>query len=200
MTADLPARKNHTVTVGDDFAPGLSPIRLDSVKLALAPSANTTLPFESIVRGCGTIGATGAGSVALKVDLPGTVGLEVDSGMVTIDAPRTVGGLVNVAAGAALEFVFANGSRPSLAARSFSLEPGSFIVLAADTRVSDIPGEGETFKVVTGCNYADYALEGVTCRTSGLMDACKVIQLFVDEDGDIAVTVKPQKGFLLTIK
>ena len=200
MTADYPARKRHTVTVGDDFAPGLSPILLDSVKLALAPSADTSLPFESVVRGCGTIAASGVGSIALKVDLPGTVGLEVDSGTATIDAPRTVGGLVNVAAGATLEFVLANGSRPALAAGSFSMEPGASIVLAADTRITDIPSGGETFKVVTGCNYADYALEGVTCRTSGLMDDCKVIQLFVDEDGDIAVTVKPQRGFLLTIQ
>ena len=200
MTADLPVRKRHTVTVGDGFAPGLSPIRLDSMKLALAPSANASLPFESVVCGCGAIGVSGAGSVALKVNLPGTIGLEVDSGMAVIDAPRTAGGLVNVAAGASLAFVLADGSRPSLAARSFSMEAGSSIVLSSDTRVTDMPNEGETFKVVTGCSYADYALDGVICRTSGLLDMCKITRLFVDEDGDIAVTVKPRKGLLLTIQ
>ena len=104
-----------------------------------------------------------------------------------------------MAAGASLNLVLADGTRPALASEAFSIASGASIVLSADTRVTDIPSDGETFKVVTGCNYAAYALDGVTCRTSGLMDACKIVQLFVDEDGDIAVTVKPRKGFLLTI-
>ena len=199
MTAEQPTRKRHTVTVGDDFDPGLSPIRLDSMKLALAPSANSSLSFGHVVHGCGTIGVAGAGAVTLATDLPGTVGLDVDSGTAVIDASRTVGGPVNVAPGATLKFMLANGSRPSLSAMAFSVEPGASIVLSADTPVTDVPDEGQTFKLVTGCNYADYALDGVNCGTAGGLAGCTA-KLSVDEDGDIAVVVKPKGGLILTIK
>ena len=144
------------------------------------------------------IGVSGEGAVNLTADLPDNVGLDVDSGTAVIRASRTVGGLVNVASGAALEFVLADGSRPSLAARSFSIESGAKIVVSADGRVTDIPEAGETFKVITGCKYADYAFDGVTCRVAGTL-FCSA-RILVDEDGDIAVTIKPKKGFMLTVQ
>ena len=199
MTADLPARKRHTVTVGDDFDPGFSPIRLDSMKLALAPSANYSLSFGSVVHGCGVIGVSGAGAVTLAADLSGTVGLDVDSGTAVIDASRTVGGLVNVAPGATLKFMLANGSRPALSAMAFSVEPGASVVLSADTIVTDVPDDGETFKLVTGCNYVDYALDGVICGTAGGLAGCTA-KLLVDEDGDIAAFLRPKRGLMLLVK
>ena len=198
ITADMPARKRHAVMVGDDFNPGLSPIRLDSIKLALTPSANASMSFDSDVHGCGVIGVSGAGAVTLAVDLPKNVGLDVDSGTAVVNASRAVGGLVNVASGATLEFVVANGSRPALSAPSFSIESGAEIAVSADGRVADIPEAGETFKVVTGCNYAGYDFDGVACRVSGSLFCSASVA--VDEDGDIAVTIKPKKGFMVTIQ
>jgi hypothetical protein len=199
LTAEYPAKKRHTVTVGNNFDPGCVPVRLEDMKLALAPSAGNSLPLDFAVRGYGVVGASGEGEVRLGMDLPETVSLDVDSGAVVIDASRRVGGKVNVAEGAALKFVLATGVRPSLAARFFNFEPGAEIVLSSDSYVADISKDGETFKLVTGCNYADYAIQGVNLKTSGLSGVRKA-RLFVDEDGDIAVEIKPKTAFQILVR
>ena len=199
LTAEYPAKKRHTVTVGDNFDPGCSPVRLEDMKLALSPSSGNSIPVDFDVRGCGVLGASGQGEVKLDVNLPDAVALDVDSGAAVIAAPRTVGGKVNVASGAALKFVLATGVRPVLSAQFFNIEPGAEIVLASESRVTDIPQEGESFKLVTGCNYTDYSFQDVTCTVSGLLNLRKA-RLFVDEDGDIAVEIKPKTALRITVR
>ena len=198
LTADLPAKKWHTVTVGGDFNPGPSPVRLNNIKLALAPGNDEVMNFDAVLRGCGAVGVSGAGVVALDTDLPVNVGLDVDSGTAKITSSVSVGGKVNVKSGAKLEFQFAKGVRPSLAASSFTIEPGAEIVISAENRVSDIAADGETFKIVTGCKYDGYALEGVTCRATG--NFVRVRDFFVDDDGDLAVTLTPSRGLIVIFR
>lgn len=199
LTAEYPVKKRHIVTVGDNFNPGCSPVRLEDIKLSIEPSAGNALSIDVPVRGCGVIGVSGGGEVKLGVDLPDTIGLDVDSGTVAIDDSRTIGGKVNVADGAALKFVLATGVRPALSAQFFNIEPGAEIVLASESRVTDIPQEGELFKLVTGCNYADYSFRDVACTVSGLLNLRKA-RLFVDEDGDIAVEIKPKMTLRITVR
>ena len=199
LTAEYPAKKRHTVTVGNNFDPGCVPVRLEDMKLALAPSAGNSLPLDFAVRGYGVVGASGEGEVRLGMDLPETVSLDVDSGAVVIDASRRVGGKVNVAEGAALKFVLATGVRPSLEARFFNIEAGAEIALTSESYVAGISKDGETFKLVTGCNYADYAIQGMNLTTSGLSGVRKA-RLFVDEDGDIAVEIKPKTAFQILVR
>ena len=199
LTAEYPAKKRHTVTVGDNFDPGCVPVRLEDMKLALAPSAGNSLPLDFAVRGYGVVGASGEGEVRLGMDLPETVSLDVDSGAVVIDASRRVGGKVNVAEGAALKFVLATGVRPSLEARFFNIEAGAEIALTSESYVAGISKDGETFKLVTGCHYADYAIQGVNLTTSGLSWVRKA-RLFVDEDGDIAVEITPKTAFQILVR
>ena len=198
LTADLPAKKWHTVTVGGDFNPGPSPVRLDNIKLVLAPGNDEVMNFDAVLSGCGAVGVSGAGVVALDTDMPVNVGLDVDSGTAKICSSIAVGGKVNVKSGAKLEFQFAKGVRPSLAASSFTIEPGAEIVISAEKMVSDIAVDGETFKIVTGCKYDGYALEGVTCRATGKF--VRVRDFFVDDDGDLAVTLTPSRGLIVIFR
>ena len=199
LTAEYPVKKRHIVTVGDNFNPGCSPVRLEDIKLSIEPSAGNSLPIDVPVCGCGVIGASGEGEVKLGVDLPDTIGLDVDSGAVAIDDSRTIGGKVNVAEGAALKFVLATGVRPSLEARFFNIEAGAEIALTSESYVAGISKDGETFKLITGCNYADYAIQGVNLTTSGLSGVRKA-RLFVDEYGDIAVEIKPKTAFQILVR
>ena len=199
LTAEYPVKKRHIVTVGDNFNPGCSPVRLEDIKFSIEPSAGNSLPIDVPVCGCGVIGASGEGEVKLGVDLPDTIGLDVDSGAVAIDDSRTIGGKVNVAEGAALKFVLATGVRPSLEARFFNIEAGAEIALTSESYVAGISKDGETFKLVIGCNYADYAIQGVNLTTSGLSGVRKA-RLFVDEDGDIAVEIKPKTAFQILVR
>ncbi len=200
LTVDMPAKRRHTVTIASEFNPGPSPIRLDSVKLALAPAEGQTMDLGADVRGCGAVGVSGQGSVAIAANLPAAIGLDVDSGAAVISADRTVGGVVNVRSGAALEFWLGNATRPSLSAEFFTIEPGAEIVLSADMMPRDVPKEGETFKVVRGCRYAAYALEGVTCRTAGKLVDCTA-RVFVDDDGDISVNFRRTRyGFKIVVR
>ena len=136
--------------------------------------------------------------VALDTDLPVNVGLDVDSGTAKVCSSVSVDGKVNVKSGAKLEFQFAKGVRPSIAASSFALEPGAEIVISAENRVSDIAVDGETFKIVTGCKYDGYALKRVTCRATG--NFVRVRDFFVDDDGDLAVTLTPRRGFVVSVR
>lgn len=200
LTVDMPAKKRHTVTVESAFNPGPSPIRLDSVKLALAPAEAQEMDLGADIRGCGAVGVSGLGSVTIAADLPSTIGLDVDSGSAVISADRVVGGPVNVRSGAALEFRIGNAIRPSLSAEFFTIEPGAEIVLSSDRRPTDVPKAGETCKIVRGCRYAPYALEGVTCRTSGNMGDYAA-RVFVDDDGDISVNFRRTRyGFSVVIR
>ena len=198
FSIDFPAKRRHVVTVGGDFDPGLSPLRLRDVKLALAPAAGETMTFAHAVHGCGVVGVSGLGRVALAADLPTNVGLDVDSGTALVDSARTVGGAVRVKAGAKLEFRIATGSRPALQAESFSIEPGAEVVVSAQSNVSDFQGDFDSFKIVTGCGWADYALDGVTCGVAG--DCLSSVTLSVDEDGDIVATVKLRKGTVVVFR
>ncbi|MBE6381872.1 MAG: hypothetical protein E7049_02530 [Lentisphaerae bacterium] len=200
LTIDMPAKKHHTVTVESEFNPGPSPIRLDSVKLALAPAEAQEMDLRADIRGCGAVGVSGLGSVTIAADLPATIGLDVDSGSAVISADRVVGGPVNVRSGAALEFRLGDAKRPSLSAEFFTIEPGAEIVLSSDRRPTDVPKAGETCKIVRGCRYAPYALEGVTCRTSGNMGDYAA-RVFVDDDGDISVNFRRTRyGFSVVIR
>ena len=199
LTAEYPVKKRHTVAVGDNFNTGFSPVRLEDIKLAIEPSAGNSSLIDVPIRGCGVIAAGGEGEVKLGVDLPDTIGLDVDSGALAIEAPRIVGGKVNISNGTALKFVLATGVRPVLSAQFFNIEPGAEIVLASESRVADIPQEGETFKLVTGCNYTDYSFQDVACTMSGKLNLRKA-RLFVDEDGDIAVEIKPTMALRITVR
>lgn len=198
FSIDYPAKRRHTVAVASDFNPGLSPLRLRDVKLALSPAAGETITFDHVVHGCGIVGVSGAGRVALATDLPSNVGLDVDSGTALVDSARTVGGSVRVNAGAKLEFRIATGLRPVLHAESFSIEPGAEVVVSTQSNVSDINGDSDSFKIVTGCGWAEYALEGVTCGVAG--DFLSSATLSVDEQGDIVATVRPRKGTVVMFR
>jgi hypothetical protein len=199
LTAEYPVKKRHTVAVGDNFNTGCSPVRLEDIKLAIEPSAGNSSLIDVPIRGCGVIAAGGEGEVKLGVDLPDTIGIDVDSGALAIEAPRIVGGKVNISNGTALKFVLATGVRPVLSAQFFNIEPGAEIVLASESRVADIPQEGETFKLVTGCNYTDYSFQDVACTMSGKLNLRKA-RLFVDQDGDIAVEIKPTMALRITVR
>ncbi len=197
LAADMPTKRRHAVTVGSDFNPGPSPVRLADIKLELAPSAEETMTFGCDMRGCGVVGVSGAGTVALAVDLPANIGLDVDSGTAVIGSSQTVGGPVNVKSGAKLEFAIATGLRPALSAASFSIEPGAEIVVSAQRPVRGL-SDCATFKIVTGCRYEPYALDGVTCRVKGRF--LRSASIVVDEDGDIAVAVRPVEGFAVMVR
>ena len=105
---------------------------------------------------------------------------------------------MRVKAGAKLEFRIATGSRPALQAESFSIEPGAEVVVSAESNVSDFQGDSDSFKIVTGCGWADYALDGVTCGVAG--DCLSSATLSVDKDGDIVATVKLRKGTVVVFR
>ena len=197
FTAKRAGKKRHTMTVGDDFALGLSPLWLKDIKLALAPSAGTEKTFVETVGGTGAIGVSGAGKVLVATDLPDSVGLEVDSGAAVVAADRAVGGEVRVAEGATLEFRLADGVRPKLMTSCAVFAPGAKIVLSGTAK--DVPEEGEVFKLITGSPRLDVDPAAIVCETSGDFAENRV-RLFIDADGDLAATATPKKGLLLIFR
>ncbi len=198
LTVDVPAKKRHTITVGSDFDPGPSSVRLDSVKLALAPGADEAMRFAAQMRGCGVVGV--AGTVTLAADLPANIGLDVDAGAVVVDGARSVGGPVTVKSGATVEFPFAAGDVDArLSAESFALESGAVIAVRIDAAPAR-SSEPATYKLVTGCRYADYALAQATFQKTGSLASAYKAKLFVDADGDIAVRFDRKKGLVVTIR
>ena len=189
------AKNKHTVTVDENFSSGLVPIRLEDMKLTLAPSAGQTKSFASAVSGFGSFGV--AGRVTLDVDLPVGIALEVDSGAAIVSADRMVEKGVSVAAGAALEFQLANGSRPKLSTGDLSLADGAKIVLSGE--LTDIPDAGETIKLIAATDVLAADPETLVCETSGGMTNYRVA-LTIDGDGDLAVTATPKKGLMLIFR
>ena len=71
QTATRQGRVRHTVTVDGGFNPRFVPLRLFETKLAIAPASGETVTLGSPIYGyAGAIAGTGAGTVALNVDLP----------------------------------------------------------------------------------------------------------------------------------
>ena len=58
--------------------------------------------------------------------------------------------------------------------------------------------DGETFKIVTGCDVASHALEGVACRAA--CGRLGPVSIAVDEDGDIVATIRPRMGLTLRVR
>ena len=152
---------------------------MDNVKLALAPGAGKKMSLCCAVRGCGVVGVSGEGTVTLANSLPANIGLDVDSGRAVVRSSVSVGGAVNVKSGAVLEL--ATGKGGSLSASSFYAEPGAVIVVSLDGGADK---RGATVKLVKGCSYADWALEGVKLSVTGGEGS-----LVVDKDGDIALAL-----------
>ena len=203
QTATRQGRVRHTVTVDGGFNPRFVPLRLFETKLAVAPGSGETVTLESPIYGYdAAIASAGAGCVALNVDLPQFFGLEANSGTVRIDADRSVGGAVGVAAGGALEFKQATGVHPLMTVDSIAFEPGAKIALYADTGVTDME-DGMVLKVVsvsgeTAVTAADLA--GVSCLMSGSLARRFRGALLVDGDGDIAVRLLKLDGLVITFR
>ena len=199
QTATRPGKVQHTVTVDGGFNPGFVPLRLFETKLAIAPASGETVTLGSPIYGyAGAIAGTGAGTVALNVDLPQFFNLESASGRVRVSGRRTVGGELSVASGAELEFPFASGAASSVTAASASFAPGARIVLSAGSDARLIAPDS-VFTLVSGCGLSSSDIDGVFATCEGGMQRFRP-RLSVNAGGDLVVTLFDAKGMILFVQ
>lgn len=199
QTATRQGRVRHTVTVDGGFNPRFVPLRLFETKLAIAPASGETVTLGSPIYGyAGAIAGTGAGTVALNVDLPQFFSLEATSGRVRIDGVRTVGGELSVTSGGTLEFAFSQESAPLLAAASASFAPGARIVLSAGSDARLIAPDS-VFTLVSGCGLSSSDIDGVSATCEGGMQRFRP-RLSVNAGGDLVVTLFDAKGMILFVQ
>ena len=198
QTATRPGKVQHTVTVDGGFNPRFVPLRLFETKLAIAPAPGETVTLGSPIYGyAGAIAGTGAGTVALNVDLPQFFSLEATSGRVRIDGVRTVGGELSVTSGGTLEFAFSQESAPLLAAASASFAPGARIVLSSGAEARLIAPDS-VFTLVSGCGLSSSDIAGVSATCEGGMRRFRP-RLSVDA-GDLVVRLAEAKGMILFVQ
>ena len=198
QTATRQGRVRHTVTVDGGFNPRFVPLRLFETKLAIAPASGETVTLGSPIYGyAGAIAGTGAGTVALNVDLPQFFSLEATSGRVRIDGVRTVGGELSVTSGGTLEFAFSQESAPLLAAASASFAPGARIVLSSGAEARLIAPDS-VFTLVSGCGLSSSDIAGVSATCEGGMRRFRP-RLSVDA-GDLVVRLAEAKGMILFVQ
>ena len=197
LLAARTGRNQHVVTVDEHFNVGSSPLVLRDIKLNLAPTVGQSLSFASLISGQGMLGV--CGRVFLGVDLPIGVGLDVDAGAVVLASDRKIPYGIHVARGAALEFEFADGCRPKIETPHLTFALGAKVVLSG--AVLDVADEGETLKLVMGCDLTDNDITDVSLELSTALERThRFGSLFVDADGDLAVTATPKKGLLFIVK
>ena len=199
QTATRQGRVRHTVTVDGGFNPRFVPLRLFETKLAIAPASGETVTLGSPIYGyAGAIAGTGAGTVALNVDLPQFFNLEAVSGRVRVDGVRMVGGELSVTSGAELEFPFASGAASSVTAASASFAPGARIVLSAGSDARLIAPDS-VFTLVSGCGLSSSDIDGVSATCEGGMQRFRP-RLSVNAGGDLVVTLFDAKGMILFVQ
>ena len=199
QTATRPGKVQHTVTVDGGFNPRFVPLRLFETKLAIAPASGETVTLGSPIYGyAGAIAGTGAGTVALNVDLPQFFNLESASGRVRVSGRRTIGGELSVTSGAELEFPFASGAASSVTATSASFAPGARIVLSSGSDARLIAPDS-VFTLVSGCGLSSSDIDGVSATCEGGMQRFRP-RLSVNAGGDLVVTLFDAKGMILFVQ